>query len=944
MKKSTLFLLAMLCSISAKAAIGDTFTEEYNGIVMKFRYTDNTGKKVELGTGNTYNAFYAGNINGNHSNPTGVIHIPQRVKVATNEDYVTVVGIGDYAFNKCNGITEVVFDGYTISQINYPSEITYIGTGAFNGCTSLTTIDFSRITSIGYQSFSSCTGLTSVTLSGATSIGEDAFTGCTNLTSVSFGPNNTVLQSIAQGAFYNTGITSISIPASVTSISGGAFASGHLTSMSVAQGNQNYRIVSGCLFDTSNNLVQATINAASIPDIATSIGAYAFYKNAQIMTVTIPHDFGSIGEYAFCNCTNLASVTSYKITVPYVRQAFSGISSTATLTIPNGTTSDYTSNGWQSSHFGGGIFETEAATLVADNKSITYGEALPIYTYRKTAGETIYGTPNLTSTATSNSNAGNYTITIAKGSVENKNVTYTNGTLTINKAPLTITAKNYTIKKGDPLPSFGVDYSGFVKNQSNSSLSTQPTVTCSVNSSETPGVYTLTPSGAAATNYSINYVAGTLSILDDTFTANTVEGVPVEYKVLTTSTVAVGDGVSMEHVAISTNTEGTVTIPTTLTYNDRELSVVELSFRAFHDCDKVTAFNLPNTVTTIGDAAFSGCSGLTTFTFPSSVTSIGMQAFYGTSLETVNIPATVTSIGYDAFGSKTIGSLSVALGNTIYTASNNAIIEKATNKLIQGCKNTIIPNTVSAIEDWAFVNTGIESLTIPTSVTTFGGIHIFDNDLTSLYIPHNLCNVNLGVENSVLRPYIKPAQEYATFACAKDIDFSKTTGLQAYVAKSYNDGILTLTSAPAAKAGEGLVLKVDEANVQYNFAIPSTTPATTPNLLIGVTETQVITETSGDYTNFILTNGTMGIGFYKTSGGTLAAGKAYLQLPTVSSARDITMIFIDDDATGISDKICEELNVSKTAVYNLKGQRLQSTAGIRQSGIYIVNGKKIVVK
>ena len=944
MKKSTLLLLAMLCCISVKAAIGDTFTEEYNGIVLEFRFTDNTGKHVELGNGTTYNAFYEGNINGNHSNPTGVIHIPQRVRVATNEDYITVVGIGDYAFNYCSGITEVVFDGYTIGQINYPSEITNIGTGAFNRCTSLSTIDFSRITSIGYQSFSNCTGLTSVTISSVTSIGKEAFIRCTNLTNVSFGLSNTVLKSIAQGAFYDTGITSISIPASVTSIGDGAFASGHLTSMSVAQGNQEYRIVDGCLLDTSNKLVQATISATSLPAVAASVGDNAFYKNTQITSVTISHDFGSIGGNAFFGCTNLTSVTSNKVTAPKIYQAFSGISSTATLTIPNGTTSDYTSNGWLSSHFGGGINETEAATLVADNKSITYGEALPTYTYRKTAGETVYGTPSLTSTATSSSNAGNYTITIAEGSVENKNVTYTNGTLTINKAPLTITAKNYTIKKGDPLPSFGVDYSGFVKNQTNSSLSTQPTVTCPVNSSETPGVYTLTPSGAAATNYSMNYVTGTLSILDDTFTANTIEGVPVEYKVLTTSTVAVGDGVSMEHVAIPTNTEGTVTIPTTITYNERELTVVELSFRAFHYCDKVTAFNLPNTITTIGAAAFSRCSGLTTFTFPSSVTSIGMQAFYGTSLTTVTVPATVTSIGFDAFGSKTIGSLSVASGNNVYMASGNAIIEKATNKLVQGCKNTVIPNTVTAIEDYAFVNTGIESLTIPTSVTTFGGINIFDNELTSLYIPHNLCNINLGVENSVLKPYIKPAQTYATFACAKDIDFSEATGLKAYVAKSYNDEILTLKAVTAAKAGEGLVLKVDEAGVQYSFNVPSTTPATIDNLLIGVTEAQVITETTGDYTNFILTNGSTGIGFYKTSGGTIAAGKAYLQLPTVSSTRDITMNFVDDDVTGISDMNCEKLDASKAAVYNLKGQRLQSTDNIRQSGIYIVNGKKVVVK
>ena len=187
-------------------------------------------------------------------------------------------------------------------------------------------------------------------------------------------------------------------------------------------------------------------------------------------------------------------------------------------------------------------------------------------------------------------------------------------------------------------------------------------------------------------------------------------------------------------------------------------------------------------------------------------------------------------------------------------------------------------------------------------------------------------------------------QTYATFACAKDIDFSEATGLKAYAAKSYSNGILTLKAVTAAKAGEGLVLKVDEAGVPYSFIVPSTTPATIDNLLIGVTEAQVITETTGDYTNFILTNGSTGIGFYKTSGGTIAAGKAYLQLPTVSSARDITMNFVDDDVAGISEMNCEKLDVSKTTVYNLKGQRLQSTAGIRQSGIYIVNGKKIVVK
>lgn len=941
MKKSTLLLLAMLCCISVKAAIGDTFTEEYNGIVLEFRFTDNTGKHVELGNGTTYNAFYEGNINGNHSNPTGVIHIPQRVGVATNEDYITVVGIGDYAFNNCSGITEVVFDGYTIGQINYPSEITNIGTGAFNRCTSLSTIDFSRITSIGYQSFSSCTGLTSVSFSSGSTIGKDAFSNCTNLTSV----NLNGVQSIGSGAFYGTGITSVHIPSTMTSIGGGAFSSGKLTSISVASGNTSFSVTNGCLIGSDNCLVQATINATSIPNTVTSIGEYAFYNNKSIASVTFPYGFVGIGNYAFYGCSNLRTVISENITPILVNNSFLNISSSATLTIPNGTTSAYTSKGWLNTQFPGGITETAAATVKADNKTITYGNALPSYTYQKTTGESIHGTPSVTCSATSSSNSGNYTISIAQGTVENHNVTFTNGTLTINKAPLTITAKNYTIIKGQTMPTFDVDYAGFVKNQTSNVVTTKPKVTCSTNDTNTPGVYTLTPSGAAATNYSMNYVNGTLTILDDVFTANTIEGVPVEYKVLSTTTVAVGDGVSMEHGAIPTTTEGTVTIPPTVTYNGQTLSVVEISHRAFSACDNVQSINLPNTITTIGEGAFSRCSSLTTFAFPSALTSIGMQAFVLTSLTTVTVPATITSIGFDAFGSPTIGSLSVASGNSVYKASGNAIIEKSTNKLVQGCKNTVIPNTVNAIEDYAFANTGIESLTIPTSVTTFGGAHIFDSDLTSLYIPHTLCNIDLGVDNSVLKPYIIPAQEYATFACAKDIDFSDATGLTAYVASSYNNGTLTLKPVTAAKAGEGVVLKVENTNTQYNLAIPSSTPDTETNLLKGVTTATTISTIDGTYTNFILTKGNdNSIGFYKTSGGNIAAGKAYLQLLTsdvqATGSRGIKMSFEDGELSGIAE-ISANGAASET-IYNLNGQRI--TNGMRQGGLYIVNGKKVYVK
>ena len=112
---------------------------------------------------------------------------------------------------------------------------------------------------------------------------------------------------------------------------------------------------------------------------------------------------------------------------------------------------------------------------------------------------------------------------------------------------------------------------------------------------------------------------------------------------------------------------------------------------------------IPNTVTNIGDGAFENRLVLTSITIPASVNSIAYNAFYGcTGLE----------------------SISVAGGNTRYDSRNNcnAIIETATNTLIQGCKNTVIPNTVTTIGNWAFNGCStLTSIDIPASVTSIDG-------------------------------------------------------------------------------------------------------------------------------------------------------------------------------------------------------------------------------
>lgn len=224
---------------------------------------------------------------------------------------------------------------------------------------------------------------------------------------------------------------------------------------------------------------------------------------------------------------------------------------------------------------------------------------------------------------------------------------------------------------------------------------------------------------------------------------------------------------------------------------DASESAVTLGSNAFGKCTALEKIILPTEIKSIPSGCFSGCSSLNGVLLPSTVTSIGSEAFLScSSLTTFYIPASVTSIGSKAFvNCNSIEKFMVADENTKFRGYDSCLYSADASELIQyplanSRTDYTIKSTVKTIDEYAFANSVLSSVTLPAGLKTIGDYAFSDcKKLSSITIPGSVEAFNNAFEGSGLvtatvQSGVKAIPEYSFSYCSSLKSVTLSSGLE----------------------------------------------------------------------------------------------------------------------------------------------------------------------
>ena len=339
--------------------------------------------------------------------------------------------------------------------------------------------------------------------------------------------------------------------------------------------------------------------------------------------------------------------------------------------------------------------------------------------------------------------------------------------------------------------------------------------------------------------------------------------------------------------------ETTITIPSVVNILGNDVSVTSIGEGAF-DLNVTGTYNIvevkmPNTITTIKTTAFSYCYDLKKIEIPSSVTTIEEYAFK-------------TAINLE--------NIIVESSNAVYDSRNNcnAIIETETNTLIAGCKNSVIPNTVTSIASSAFsCQYNLTNIVFEenSQLASIGNFAFYQCNISSLEIPSSVTYIGnyafstcSKLTSITCRAEDAPETGETPFAgCyALKTIYVPANSVSSYQASSpWNN--YTIEAIPSLKIGDETVIDYDGYSLKYTVtsANPakckvkcSTKPSikTIINIPVSVKiKGNNVAVTSIDYAAFYNCDMMTGITFAENSQITSIGERAFLNCSSLTSIR-----------------------------------------------------------